>query len=128
MNISRRDLSFIKSAMRAALQSSQDKRYKLGAVVVKSGRVLAWGYNSNKNRPENWIPRQAWSVHAEESCLRKIKEGRNPGSTLYVARVNRNGKVRLSRPCRDCQNLARTHGVERIVYTTDNGISVLTLN
>jgi deoxycytidylate deaminase len=125
MQISKRDIRFINSAMRAAASGKTRKRYKLGAVIVKSGRVLAWGYNANKNRPEDWIPREAWSVHAEESCLKKLPTRDSVGGTLYVARISKQGQPRLSKPCDNCQALASSYGVERIVYTTDSGVSIL---
>lgn len=40
------------------------------------------------------------------------------GSTVYVARVRRdNGKMAMSRPCRDCERVLRSRGVRKVFYT-----------
>lgn len=124
--ISRRDIGFIKAALRAAAKSQGPNKFKLGAVAVKSGRVLSKGSNSTRNVPRDWMPREAWSTHAEEACLKNIGESA-AGGTLYVARLNKNGQARMSKPCEACTEVATNAGITRVVYTTNNGIAAITL-
>lgn len=126
-SVSRKDLSFIRSALRTAANSSGIERFRLGAVAVKSGRVLSFGSNSSRNKPSEWLPREAWSTHAEEACLRRMPSG-SEGATLYVARVGRSGKPLLSKPCDMCMEIAREYGVSRIVFTTGNTVESLYLD
>jgi len=125
--VSRRDLSFIKSALKTAANSTGMEKFRLGALAVKSGRVLSFGSNSSRNKPSDWIPRDAWSTHAEEACLRRMPDG-SEGATLYVARVGRSGKPLLSRPCDMCMEIARDYGVSRIVFTSESGVEAFYLD
>jgi hypothetical protein len=43
------------------------------------------------------------------------------GNTVYVARIDRSGRTRMSRPCGECMDNLRERGIRRIVYTTDSG-------
>lgn len=91
---------------------------KHGAVVVKGGSVISVGINKNRNHPtvvSSEHIKTHCSVHAEVDALRKVK---NPkGSTIYVARVNKRGQDRLSRPCDRCNDLIKKSGVRKVVYT-----------
>ena len=43
------------------------------------------------------------------------------GSTIYVARLYRNGKQALAKPCSSCQKLIVAAGIKRVVYSTKEG-------
>lgn len=115
------DLRWLRNAMRAAEDS--DGGYRLGAVAVKGGSLLGRGINRHRNNPLLMpdLDREAWSVHAEQACLRGIRPGRARGATLYVARLSPQGKARLARPCAACASVARAAGVSKVVYTTNGG-------
>lgn len=118
------DLRYLALAARQA-RTAQSPRYHLGAIIVRSGRVLSTGANRLKNTPSEIIPRSAWSTHAEEDCIRQLPEkARGRRLTMYVARVNRQGEWRLARPCQRCWTSAVNAGVTRIVYSTNTGIAV----
>ncbi len=42
------------------------------------------------------------------------------GSTVYVARINKAGQMRMARPCEACWRKLKGWGVKEVVYTTDN--------
>ena len=115
------DLRWLRNAMRAAGDS--EGGYRLGAVAVRGGSLLGRGTNRHRNNPLMMpeLDREAWSVHAEQACLRGVKPGRARGATLYVARLSPSGKARLARPCRACASVARAAGVTKVVYTTNGG-------
>lgn len=56
------------------------------------------------------------SVHAEIDALKKAKDAN--GATVYIARVNRRGQARDSRPCSRCYSSLLKSGIKKIVYTT----------
>ena len=124
LGLSQADLRYIQLAARQA-GNSQSPRFRLGAILVRSGRVLSTGSNRLKNTPSDLIPRSAWSTHAEEDCLKQLPDhSRGRRLTLYVTRVNRTGDLRLARPCQRCWGSAVAAGVSRIVYSTNTGIAV----
>ena len=114
--LSNRDRRYLNLAKNVAMSSSE--RMMHGAVIVKSNRVLSVGINKFRNHPDI-IPEEqiktSCSVHAEADALRKIKDAR--GATIYVARINRRGKQRLSRPCDNCYKAIKEAGINKIIYT-----------
>lgn len=111
--------SWLARAARIAAASFEGE-HSLGAVVVKSGRVLAVGANRHRQTLDTavngGVPRDAWSFCAEETALKQIEDG--AGATLYVARVTPGGNYGLAKPCKKCRNLIKEKGISRVVYTT----------
>lgn len=102
-------------------KKSKYKQHRLGAVIVKGGRILSTGYN--KIRPSAVLHTE--TLHAEASAILKLlKENRIhdlAGSDLYVTRFTAGGAVGLSKPCPACWELARSVGISKIHYTTNEG-------
>lgn len=96
-------------------------QHRLGAVVVKGGRVLSTGYNEVRYTKELGNP----TLHAEQAAILKLLKQRRltdlVGATLYVTRFTRGGRIGCSRPCGDCEALIRSVGIKEIFYTTDVG-------
>lgn len=116
-NLSKSERAFLSVAKYFATKSQS--RQKHGAVVVKSGRVLGTGYNKNKNHPMQVSPEHIkthCSRHAEIEAIRdagwKVK-----GAVLYVARVNRQGQDRNSKPCKYCMVVIDSTQIKKIIYT-----------
>jgi len=107
-------------AEKQALKSTHAK-HRMGAVIVKGGRVLATGYN--ELRPSSIIGRP--TLHAEASAILKLlKENRLEdliGSTLYVTRFTRGGTISCSRPCEHCTNLIRSVGIRSVLFISEEG-------
>jgi len=88
------------------------------AVIVMGGRVLATGVNKERNHPmivSSEHIKTHCSVHAEIDALKKAGDVR--GATIYVARVNKTGQERNSRPCKYCYSDIKKSGIKKIVYT-----------
>lgn len=85
------------------------QHFKIAALAVRKDGALVRSINLPTKDPN---PR----VHAESRVM--LKAGW--GSTVYVARVLRNGIPALSRPCADCERLMRARGVKKVYYTIDN--------
>ncbi|MEV0322615.1 hypothetical protein ACIBKX_33175 [Streptomyces sp. NPDC050658] len=93
-------------------------RYRVGAVLVRGGRVLGGACNKYRNHPI--IDFRNASFHAEEVILRRTR--RPQGAVVYVARVDSQGRPLLARPCPRCQRALAAYGVVRAYYTTDTGV------
>ena len=89
-------------------------RSKVGAVLVKSGNIISFGYNGTPsgmdNRCEENNSTLPHVIHAEINCILKAAKTGNSvdGSTLYLT---------LS-PCLDCSKLILQSGIKRVVYLT----------
>ena len=99
---------------------SPNVKHRHAAVLVKGGRIVSFGLNTEK--PET--PNSHKSLHAEEACFARNNETLSQSPcTLYVARVRLQGDaVTISEPCRDCKRflLGKTR-VKRVYYTVTEG-------
>jgi deoxycytidylate deaminase len=92
---------------------------KHGSVIVKGGRVIATGVNKDRSHPRivsSEHIKDHCSVHAEVDAIKKARDV--SGATIYVARVNKRGAARDSRPCNRCYEVIKNNGIKKIVYTT----------
>lgn len=102
-------------------------KFKIGAVIIKSGRIISTGFNRtnsysaylNYNRISKWTD----SVHAEQSAILhalKSFDGLKHlvGATLYVTRISSKNQIRLAKPCKYCMELIRSVGISKVIYTT----------
>jgi deoxycytidylate deaminase len=122
--ISKKDRAYLSVARYFAKKSSARNTH--GAVVVKSGRVVGTGYNRNRNHPRIVSPEHIktdCSFHAEEIAIREAGDN-SRGAIIYVARVNRQGSDRDSKPCPRCVSLIQEVGIKRVIYTSEEGIHV----
>ena len=95
-------------------------KWSLGATIVRSGNVLSVGQSKLNSDPglcdfDQIGIRERVSVHAEEAALRRCANAHR--ATLYVARIGRNGKVALAKPCKRCRKLLSENDIRRVYYT-----------
>lgn len=120
--LSKKDRSYLNVARYFATKS--EARNTHGAVVVKGGRVLGTGWNKNRNNPVFVSPehiKSECSYHAEDVAIRDAGEGNVRGAVIFVARVNRHGNDRDSKPCIRCSDLIDRVGIKRVVFTSEAG-------
>lgn len=102
-------------------KKSLHKQHKLGAVIVKGGRILSTGFNSM--RPSSLI--NTPTLHAEAAAVLKLLKYRRladlAGAEMYVTRFTRGGRIGLACPCDNCRSLLTSVGIKRVYYTTDDG-------
>lgn len=116
-SLSNREKSFLSVARYLATKSTSRRRH--GAIIVKSGRVLGSGYNKDRNDPLYVSPHHIkthCSRHAEISAILDANSNVG-GAVLYVARVNRQGKDRNSRPCQRCASVIEVLKIKKVIYT-----------
>lgn len=104
-------------------------KFRHAALCLDSkGRVLSAATNSYKTHPiqAEYARRSGKakkvSLHAEIASLVKAK---GDVDTLIVARVNRAGELRNSKPCRICQLALSEAEVETVWYSTEEGFDRL---
>jgi deoxycytidylate deaminase len=117
--LSKREEAFLSVARYFALRSRSRKKH--GAVVVKSGRVLGTGYNKDRNHPLFVSPEHIKPHCSRHAEIEAIKDARSSveGATLYVARVNNQGKDRYSKPCKLCEAVIKKNKIKKVIYTRD---------
>lgn len=117
--LSKKDVSYLNIARSLAEKSEEKKKH--GAVVIKSGRVVGYGFNKFKNHTD-YIPEDLIKIHcsrhAEEVAI-KIAGNNAKGAILYVARVNNQGIDRNSKPCKICAKLIKKSGIKKVIYTME---------
>lgn len=107
----------VEQAIRVAA-TSQHKKWKLGVVLTRGSTFLSSAPNKFRNNP--WINPLHATEHAEMATIRKSLNGTR-GTTIYVARVDKDGIPRLARPCHRCMKQLYLAGVREVVYTTNDG-------
>lgn len=121
--LSKRERAFLSVAR--YLASKSESKQKHGAIVVKGGSVLGTGYNKDRNHPDNVSPEHIkthCSVHAEVEAIRDA--GWNvKGAVLYVARVNRFGEDRYSKPCDRCEVVIFETQIKKVIYTGSDDVN-----
>ena len=107
-------------------KASDHPRSKHGAVLVRGGSIMNAAKNTNdytsfgqRFRPRN--KHGPASRHAEIACVLGLDKSITKGTSLYVARVNKEGETRNSKPCEMCSAILEHTGVKRVFYTTDDG-------
>jgi len=105
--------------------TSACKQWKHGAIIRKGGRILGRGINSDRNNP-NLVadPKTQAAVHAEVAAIRAAGNTDLRGATLFVARANRQGEARMSKPCENCQKAMKARGIKKVIYTIDSSIEL----
>jgi deoxycytidylate deaminase len=119
--LSKKDRAYLSVARFLATKSNARNNH--GAVVVKGGSVLGIGWNKYRNNSTIVSPE-----HIKTDCSRcaegvAIKDAgpRAKGAVIYVARVNRHGEDRYSRPCPRCEILIKQVQIKRVIFTTETG-------
>lgn len=80
--------------------------------------MISFSTNKFRNPPD--IDHHNATVHAEVAAIRKAG-GSLKGATIYVSRVGKSGRTRLSRPCENCMKAIIDAGIKSIVYTNELG-------
>lgn len=116
-DVSKSDSSFLSVATKLAATS--DNRFRVGALVVKSGRVFGGSANITKRSPST--PPNRFSTHAEIAALQVASQTND--STLYVARLSSTDTLALAKPCAWCIQKILESNVYRVVYTVSDNVS-----
>lgn len=104
--------------------------FRHGAVCFRKGKI--YGAGCNQYRAVRW----AWgtnirdlsgaqsdirlnNMHAEVAAMHKVRRENLDGSDVFVVRINKQGELRNSRPCTNCQTAMKRKGIRRCYYSID---------
>ena len=92
-----------------------DYRWKHGSVCVKGSNVTT-GKSIRTNDPKTMsdVHMDRCSIHAE---VRAVVRHTGSRQTVYVARVNKRGELRNSRPCNNCISTLQQLGIKEVIHT-----------
>jgi dCMP deaminase len=121
------------TVVREVAELSYAKRLKVGAIVVKDGRIISMGYNGT---PPGWdnkcedevltengptLVTRPYVIHAEDNAIAKLAKSTDSanGATMYVTHA----------PCIECAKIIAGSGISKVSflyhYRDENGLKFL---
>jgi dCMP deaminase len=124
---------------KAVAQRSPCIRRRYGAVIVKNDAIVSTGYNGPargvincfevgcikdlQNLPHGMAYEDCPGIHAEENAV--VNAARNGSNildgTLYIAGVDKEGKLVEAIPCLRCRRILINAGIEKVVIRKEDG-------
>ena len=106
--------AFMDTAERFGALSTAE-RLKVGAIIVKDGRIISIGYNG---MPAGWdnvcedddFKTKPEVIHAEANAIAKLASSHESGRNAYMYVTHS--------PCIECAKLIATSGISRVYYKT----------
>ena len=106
-----------------------EAKFRHAAICLDSkGRIVSYATNSSKTHPiqAEYARRTGKdhkvSLHAEIAALIRAREDIE---TVVVARINKKGELRNSKPCPICSLALQEAQVEEVWFSTDKGFEKL---
>jgi deoxycytidylate deaminase len=90
----------------------------IAAVVALGPRVIKHGVNQYKSHPKqkrSFNPHRL--IHAELDAILGLPYEVLSNSVVYVCRRTKEGDAGMSKPCAVCEEVLRSYGVEKVVYS-----------
>jgi len=107
-------------------------QFNMGAIVAdKKGQILSYGFNSyTKTHPKQYLYNKGVRnnriyLHAEIDSLIKCSTLMSAAHILIVARLGRDGKLHLAKPCEGCMKAIVESKIKYAYYTNDYNELVL---
>lgn len=126
--ITKRERRYILAALDESLRSKFG-RIQIGAVLVDGNYVVSRGYNQEVSHPlqrkyndrgKRVAPDHF--LHAEIHALVRSKAYDLTDCEAFIARLDREGRLAMCRPCPACMAALQDAGIQTIIYTTPKGI------
>ena len=117
---SRQQVAFFTRAIEQAELS--ECRVRVGAVVVKAGRLVGAAPNKTYNDPaylDDDVALAYAAICAERRALAQVPDSVAKGAVIYVARIKRDGTLGVSKPCSRCQLVMDAAGIKRAYYVPE---------
>lgn len=114
---------FIESVKAVAISGTGTCRakFKVGALLIDKGRIVAAKTNSYKTHP---ILKKysAWPLqHAESACIISIGMDNCEDMDMVVTRVDKKNKLTMARPCDACRAFMKDSGINKVFYSNWSG-------
>lgn len=108
----------------ALAKSNPTDLQKMGAVIVKNRRIIGSGQNTRRSHPLQKLFSKSEvkiALHAEISAiidaLRNHSEEELAGSSIFVARVLKNGSRAIAKPCPICERAIAAYRISATYWT-----------
>lgn len=96
--------------------------YRMGAVLYHGKKPIIAKPNSNKNHAINQLfTDRPIRLHAEANVIKSIGINACRNKSLFVVRVQKDGRTTMSKPCDSCQELIKLVGIKKVFYTNWQG-------
>lgn len=99
--------------------------------IVKKNRIQKIGVNASKTHPTNLRYKYTGSagedirkmvgIHSELSAVLKYGKEDCSDCVFVNVRIDRKGRIAMSKPCRGCQDLLNQVGFKKLYYTSSDG-------
>lgn len=99
--------------------------------IIKKNKIQKIGVNTSKTHPTNLRYKYTGSagediramvgVHSELSAVLKYGKEDCSDCTFVNVRIDRKGRVAMSKPCRGCQDMLDQIGFKRLYYSNIDG-------
>ena len=99
-------------------------QHLIGAVIFNKGNVVSVGSNNKKTHPLMTYK----TLHGEIQALIGVRWSDLSGATMFVARVNHQGRVGMAKPCPICTGVLKSYGIRKVYFTTGTSIGELRLS
>ena len=110
----------LQSAIALARKVEHDNCWHLAALLMRSHRVISYGWNSYTTHPKSNTKYKF--CHAEFDAILGVDADKLRNATLYVARVGYDGRAKIlfAKPCSHCQELIMRANIKYAYYTVDD--------
>jgi len=101
--------------------------------ALKNRKIISIGMNNcKKTHPKNRflnhidpVTKEHYGsnshIHSELDCILKLRKTDCRDLTFVNIRIDNNGLLNLSKPCRGCNSLLKQVGFKRLYYSTGKG-------
>lgn len=109
---------------RALCPSNKENKNSHIAFLINLNIIEKVGLNKRRTHPE--ISKHPYhsgyvGIHAELDCVLKIDKEDLSAYNMLVLRIDRNGKLNMSKPCSGCQSLLGQFNIKNIWYSNSDG-------
>ena len=105
--------------VKKAAQRGEHWQHKVGAVIIKNGKPISFGYNSYKTHP---LMGNLKTLHAEVCAIIRVQHKIDlTGCTMIIFREHKDGSNAMSKPCPICERIIKEFGIVKIIYSTEGG-------
>jgi len=118
---------YLKKAIEEAENSDIRNNFNHGAVIFNNSQFF--GSGNNRFRHVGFIPSRYLnyrdSLHAEISAIRNVPNWEClKGASILIIRIDKQGNLRMARPCSKCTKSLKHFGFSTVYYSTQEGLII----
>lgn len=95
-----------------------------GSVIAKGGSVITWALNhpGRCGFSDHYAYHEGFTTHSELHAIKKVRKKIDlTGCSMFNLRIDRHGKIRISKPCSSCEVVLARYGFKKVFYSTEEG-------